>query len=75
MSLNWSAVCGDDNTLHTGFSLTGSCPHSHVRYGHEHYPGSARAIRNCAPAIPSEATPLLSNIGDSIELKLHKFIH
>ena len=66
MSLNSSAVCVDDNALHTRLSLTKSSPHSYVRYGHEHEPGSARAIKYCAPTIPFEATPLLSHIGDSL---------
>ena len=66
MSLNSSAVCVDDSTLHTKLSLTKSSPHSYVRYGHEHEPGSARAIKYCAPTIPFEATPLLSHIGDSL---------
>ncbi|KAK1424267.1 hypothetical protein QVD17_19592 [Tagetes erecta] len=54
-----------DSTFHTRLSLTKSSPHCYVRYGHEHFPGSARAIRYCAPSIPFEATPLLSHIGDS----------
>ena len=68
MSLNSSAVCVDDNTLHTRLSLTTLSPHSCVRYGHGHVPGSARAIKYCAPTIPFEATPLLSHIGDSLGL-------
>ncbi|KAK1423985.1 hypothetical protein QVD17_19296 [Tagetes erecta] len=57
-----------DSTFHTRLSLTKSSPHSYVRYGHEHLPGSARAIRYCAPSIPFEATPLLSHIGDSLRV-------
>ena len=68
MSLNSSAVCVDDSTLHTKLSLTKSSPHSYVRYGHEHEPGSARAIKYCALTIPFEATSLLSHIGDSLGL-------
>ncbi|GJZ02871.1 hypothetical protein Tco_0520832 [Tanacetum coccineum] len=52
---------------HTRLSLTLSSPHSRARYGHEHQPGSIRALRNCAPTIPFEATPLLSHIGCPIE--------
>nr|GFA46481.1 hypothetical protein [Tanacetum cinerariifolium] len=50
---------------HTRLSLTLSSPHSRARYGHE--PGSARALGNCAPTIPFEATQLLSHIGCPIE--------
>ena len=65
MSLNCLLFVETTIYIHTNISLTLFGSHSYVRYGHEHQPGSVRAVKNCAPTIPLEATPLLSHIGDS----------
>ena len=52
MSLNCSAVCVNDDVLHTGFFLTHFSSHGYVHFGRGHLPGSARVSRNWASQFP-----------------------